>query len=151
MASLMDKAKEFVVDKIAHIEKPSADVTDIDMKNLTMQSITLESAIDITNPYSHDLPIGQISYRLRSADREIASGTILDPGTVKANDKTGLLVPVTVPYDFLISIMKDLGRDWDIDYEWDIGLTMHIPVVGKFTLPLNKKGTIKLPTLSDVF
>nr|CAA10047.1 Lea protein [Pseudotsuga menziesii] len=151
MASLMDKAKQFVVDKIAHIEKPSADVTDIDMKNLTTDSVTLESAIDITNPYDHDLPIWEISFRLRSADKLIASGTIKDPGSVKANDKTGMIVPVTVPYNFLISIMKDLGRDWDIDYEWDIGLTMHIPVVGKFTLPLNKKGTMKLPTLSDIF
>lgn len=151
MASLMDKAKQFVVDKIVHIEKPSADVTDIDMKNLTTDSVTLESAIDITNPYDHDLPIGEISFRLRSADKLIASGTIKDPGSVKANDKTGMIVPVTVPYNFLISIMKDLGRDWDIDYEWDIGLTMHIPVVGKFTLPLNKKGTMKLPTLSDIF
>jgi len=151
MASMMDKAKQFVVEKVAHMEKPSAEVTDIDIKNVSMQSITMESAVDITNPYDHDLPIGQISFRLLSANREIASGTIVDPGSVKANDKTGMIIPVTVPYDFLLNIMKDVGRDWDIDYTWEIGLTMHIPIVGKFTLPLNKKGTMKLPTLSDIF
>jgi len=151
MASMMDKAKLFVVEKIAHVEKPSADVTDIDIKNVTTDSITLESAVDILNPYDHDLPIGQISFRLLSADKEIASGIIRDPGSVKANDKTGMIIPVKVPYNFLLNIMKDVGRDWDIDYEWQIGLTMHIPIVGKFTLPLSKKGTFKMPTLSDIF
>lgn len=34
MASMLDKAKLFVVEKIAHIEKPSADVTDIEKKML---------------------------------------------------------------------------------------------------------------------
>jgi len=151
MASLMDKGKQFLIEKVARMDKPSADVTDIDIKNVTMESITLESAVDITNPYGHDLPIGQISFRLRSADREIASGTILDPGSVKAKAKTGMIIPVTVPYNFLLSIMKDVGHDWDIDYQWDIGLTMQIPIIGKFTLPLSQKGTIKLPTLSDIF
>ncbi len=130
---------------------PNADVTDIDMKNISTDSITLESAVDIFNPYDHDLPIGAISYRLLSGNKEIASGTIVDPGSIKSNDKTGMLIPVKVPYNFLLTIMKDIGHDGDIDYEWQIGLTMHIPVVGKFTLPLSKKGTFKLPTLSDIF
>nr|WIW57626.1 late embryogenesis abundant protein LEA56 [Pinus tabuliformis] len=118
------------------MEKPTAEVTDIDLKKVSMQSITLESVVDITNPYSHDLPIGEISYRLMSAN----SGTIVDHGSVKANDKTSMIIPVTVvPCDFLLSIMKGVGRDWDIEYTWEIGLTMHIPVVGRFTLLLSRR------------
>lgn len=61
-----------------------------------------------------------------------------------------LELPVTVPYDILISLMRDLGRDWDIDYELDVGVTVDLPVVGNFTIPVSTAGEIKLPTLSDM-
>ncbi|KAH9308019.1 hypothetical protein KI387_035930 [Taxus chinensis] len=151
MAKLMDKAKGFVAEKIAGIEKPSADIVDVSIKHVSADSMTLEAAVDVLNPYSHNLPIGEISYRVRSADRVIASGTILDPGSIIAKEKTRFKVPVKVPYNFIISILRDVGKDWDLDYEWEIGLTMHIPIVGKFTLPISTSGTLKLPTLSDIF
>lgn len=81
----------------------------------------------------------------------MVSGTLPDPGSLAANDTTRLDVPLKVPYDFLISIMKDVGRDWDIDYELRVGLTVDLPVVGNFTVPVSKKGEMKLPTLSDIF
>lgn len=47
--------------------------------------------------------------------------------------------------------MKDIGRDWDLDYEMRVELTFDLPIIGNFTLPVSKKGEMKLPTLSDVF
>jgi hypothetical protein len=81
----------------------------------------------------------------------IASGTIPDPGSLKAKDTTILDVPVKVPHSVLVSLVKDIGRDWDIDYELEIGLTIDLPIVGNFTIPLSWKGEVKLPTLSDLF
>lgn len=80
----------------------------------------------------------------------IASGTVPDPGSLKANDKTILQVPMKVPYSILVSLAKDIGADWDIDYQVDLGLTIDLPIIGNFTIPLSKKGEIKLPTLSDI-
>ncbi|KAH9307997.1 hypothetical protein KI387_035908 [Taxus chinensis] len=151
MATLMDKAKGFVVDKVVGMEKPSADITDVSIKHVNTDSVTLDADVDIMNPYSHDLPIGGIAYRLRSADKVIASGNIADPGSIMANDKTRFNIPMKVPYNFIITLMKDLGKDGDLDYEWEVGLTMHIPIVGKFTLPISKEGALKMPTLSDIF
>lgn len=147
----MDKAKLFVAEKIVGVEKPSADVTDVSVKNVSRDGITLEADVDILNPYSHDLPIGEISYCLRSGEKIIASGTILDPGSIMSKEKTLFNIPIKVPYDFMFSIMKDLGKDGDLDYRWEVGLTMHIPIVGKFTLPLSKDGTLKMPSISDMF
>lgn len=74
-----------------------------------------------------------------------------DPGSPAASVETMLELPVTVPYDILMSLMRDLGRDWDIDYELEVGLTLDLPAVGNFTIPLSTAGEIKLPTLSDMF
>ena len=83
--------------------------------------------------------------------RVIASGTMADPGWIEASTDTILEVPVKVPYNFLVSLRKDIGRDWDIDYELEVGLTIDLPVIGNFTIPVSSKGEIKLPTLSTLF
>ena len=79
--------------------------------------------------------------------REIASGTIPDPGSIRASDVTVLEVLLKVPHSILLTLVKDLGADWDFDYELDIGLIIDLPVIGNFTIPLNKKGEFKLPSL----
>jgi len=147
----MDKAKLFVAEKVMGIEKPTADVTDVSVKNMSRDGITLKADVDVMNPYSHDLPIGQISYKLRSGEKIIASGTIADPGSIMSKEKTLFNIPIKVPYDFMLSLMKDLGKDGDLDYQWEVCLTMHLPIVGKFTLPLSKNGSLKMPSISDIF
>jgi hypothetical protein len=60
-------------------------------------------------------------------------------------------VPAKVPYNVLITIMKDLGRDWDIDYELEVKLTIDLPIIGNLTIPLSTAGEFKLPTIGDFF
>ncbi|OVA16944.1 Late embryogenesis abundant protein [Macleaya cordata] len=151
MAELFDKAKNYVAEKVANMKKPEAELTDVDFKNFSRDSVTLHAKVSVTNPYSHSIPICEISYTLKSNERAIASGTIPDPGSLKGNEVTLLDVPVKVPYNILISLARDIGRDWDIDYELVLGLTIDLPLIGNITIPLSQKGEIKLPTISDFF
>lgn len=84
-------------------------------------------------------------------DRVIASGTMLDPGSISSNNTTEMDIPVKVPYNVLISLTRDIGADWDIDYEFEVCLTMDLPLIGNFTIPVSRKGEIKLPSFSDIF
>ncbi|PPD81040.1 hypothetical protein GOBAR_DD22018 [Gossypium barbadense] len=140
MAELLDKAKNFVADKVANMKKPEASITDVDLKPFS-----------VTNPYSAPIPICEISYTLKSAGRVIASGKVPDPGSLKASDSTMLDVAVKVPHSVLVSLIKDIGADWDIDYELEVGLTVDLPLFGDLTIPLSQKGEIKLPTFKDLF
>ncbi|RLN00452.1 hypothetical protein C2845_PM06G04430 [Panicum miliaceum] len=149
--SLMDKAKGFVADKIAHIPKPEASLDSVSFKSMSRECITLHSNVNVSNPYDHRLPICEVTYTLKCAGKVVASGTMPDPGWVAASDTTKLEIPAKVPYDFLISLMKDVGRDWDIDYELQVGLTIDLPIIGNFTMPLSTSGEFKLPTLKDMF
>jgi len=149
--SLMDKAKEFVADKIAHIPKPEATLDGVSFKSMSRECITLHSNVNVSNPYDHRLPICEVTYTLKCAGKVVASGTVPDPGWIAASDTTKLEIPAKVPYDFLISLMKDVGRDWDIDYELQVGLTVDLPIIGNFTIPLSTSGEFKLPTLKDMF
>lgn len=83
--------------------------------------------------------------------REITSGTVGHNGSVAANSSTAIAVGSKVPYSFLVNLMRDIGADWDIDYDFDVGVKLKLPIIHSFTIPLHKKGTFKLPTLSDIF
>ncbi|BBM99708.1 protein MpLEA-like4 [Marchantia polymorpha subsp. ruderalis] len=151
MSSLIQKAKEMAVDKLSQVPKPSCELSDLDFKDVSRKNVTMAGIVSITNPYDHDLPVVTITYKIFSNNREIGSGQLTDPGDIKALDKTNIELPTVVPYDFLWNLMKDVGADWDIDYKFEVGVQFKLPIVGKFTLPLETSGTMKLPTLSDMF
>ena len=56
-----------------------------------------------------------------------------------------------MPHNVLVTLIKDIGADWDIDYELDLGLVVDLPIIGNFNIPVSSKGSIKLPTLTDLF
>ncbi|KAH0728350.1 hypothetical protein KY284_004215 [Solanum tuberosum] len=148
---LIDKAKNFVSEKIANMEKPEATITDVDLKGIGFNGVAFHAKVAVKNPYSVPIPIMEIDYVLKSATRVIASGRIPDPGSIKANDSTMLDVPVKVPHSVLVSLVRDIGGDWDVDYTLELGLIIDIPVIGNITIPLSYSGEYKLPTLSDLW
>ncbi|KAK4769711.1 hypothetical protein SAY87_030243 [Trapa incisa] len=151
MAGLLDKAKNFVAEKVSNIPTPEATVDNVDLKDVSRKFIEYKADVSVKNPYNHSIPICEITFSLKSAGREIASGNIPDPGSLKGSDTTKLDVPVKVPHSILVTLVKDIGADWDIDYQLDLGLIIDLPVVGNFTIPVSSKGEMKLPTLSDLF
>ncbi|KAF9597246.1 hypothetical protein IFM89_016387 [Coptis chinensis] len=151
MAGLMDKAKNFVAEHVAQIKKPEAELTDVDLKNVTRDSVHFKSQISVTNPYDHSIPICDIAYTLKSANKIIASGKIADPGSIVAEGVTMLDVEMKVPYSVLADIARDIGSDWDVDYHLEVKFTVDLPIIGNFTIPLEKKGEFKLPSFSDLF
>ncbi|CAO2204070.1 unnamed protein product [Urochloa humidicola] len=150
VSGLMDKAKGFMAEKVAQIPKPEASLDRVSFRSISRQGIELHSHVDVSNPYSHRIPICEVTYTFKSDGKVIASGTMADPGWIAASGSTKLELPVNVPYDFIVSLMKDLGGDWDIDYVLEVGLTIDLPVIGTFTIPLTTEGEIKLPTFRDL-
>lgn len=60
-------------------------------------------------------------------------------------------VEVNVPHNVLLSLARDIGADWDIDYDLGINLVIDLPVLGNVSIPVSGKGEIKLPTFSDLW
>nr|AHF21583.1 late embryogenesis abundant protein [Tamarix hispida] len=151
MAGIIDKAKEFIADKVADIPKPEASVEDVDIKGVGREGVSYHAKVGVMNPYSHSLPICEVRYTLKSNGSVILSGSMADPGSLAGNTTTKLDVPMLVPHSILVSLVKDVCTDWDIDYELELGLVIDLPVIGNFTIPLRSKGEVKLPTLKDYF
>ena len=65
MASILDKAKGFVADKLTNMPMPEASLDKITFKGMTRESITVHSHVNVTNPYSHRIPICDIKFTLK--------------------------------------------------------------------------------------
>ncbi|KAL7002451.1 hypothetical protein U1Q18_003606 [Sarracenia purpurea var. burkii] len=152
MSKLVKETKNFVSEKVENIKKPEASVADVELMDVSLDSITYKAKVSVENPYSVPIPISKITYTLKSAGRVVASGTLEEPGKLPANETTELEVPVKVPHSVMVDLVRDIGSDWDIDYELDLGITIDLPIVGGFTIPISSKGKIKLPILlSDLW
>ncbi|GAA0183357.1 hypothetical protein LIER_30780 [Lithospermum erythrorhizon] len=148
---LVGKVKDFVTEKMGDVPKPEADCTDVDLKDVSRDGIEYLAKVNVTNPYGVTIPISDIEYCLKSDTRILASGKVPDPGSLKENETTMVEVHVKVPHSVLASLVKDITGDWDVDYDIEIKLIVDLPVIGNFTIPVNKKGEMKLPTWRDMF
>ncbi|KAK6918309.1 Late embryogenesis abundant protein, LEA_2 subgroup [Dillenia turbinata] len=74
----------------------------------------------------------------------IASGTMPDPGSIAGHETTTVEIPIRVPYNVLVSLVRD------IDYELHLGLTVDLPVLLEIFLSLfpRKESSSSLPPLN---
>lgn len=83
--------------------------------------------------------------------RELVSGKSPDPEPLKANHTTELELEMKVSFTLLLSLARDVGADWDIDYELAISFVLNVPVTGDISVPISNKGEMKLPTFKDLY
>lgn len=69
MSQLLDKAKNFVAERVADMPKPEASINDVDFKRVTRECVEYLAKVTVNNPYSTSIPICEISYSLKSAAR----------------------------------------------------------------------------------
>nr|GEU51998.1 reverse transcriptase domain-containing protein [Tanacetum cinerariifolium] len=103
MAGIIDMATQYVSDTVASMAKPEATVTDVDLKGVSLSEVTYVAKVNVSNPYSTPIPIGEIRYVLKSYGSVIASGTIPDPGSIKGSSDTMLDVEIKVPHTSVIA------------------------------------------------
>ena len=69
MTQFVDKAKNFVSEKIANAKKPEATVDDVDFVKASREGVQCLAKVTVSNPYAVPIPICEISYSLKSAGR----------------------------------------------------------------------------------
>ncbi|KAL1809429.1 hypothetical protein ACET3Z_026419 [Daucus carota] len=131
-------------------KKPEAKITHVGLKDVNLKFVTYNAKISVTNPYPTPLPIFQITHALKSADRELVSGTSPNPEPLKANTTTELDLDMKVPFTMLLSLARDIAADLDTDYDLQINVVGNVPAMGDVTIPISNKGQMKLPTLKDL-
>ncbi|CAI8586667.1 unnamed protein product [Vicia faba] len=152
----VEKVKDFIHDLGEKIEgvigfgKPTADVKGIHIPTVNLHKIDLVVDVLIKNPNPVPIPLIDINYLIESDGRKLVSGLIPDAGTIHAHGEETVKIPLTLIYDDIKKTYADIKPGSIIPYLIKVDLIFDVPVLGRFTLPLDKTGKIPIPYKPDI-
>ncbi|KAL0907321.1 hypothetical protein M5K25_021722 [Dendrobium thyrsiflorum] len=152
----MDKIKDFIHDIGEKIEgavrfgKPTADVKAVHLPSINLHKADLVVDVLVSNPNPIPIPLVDIDYLVESDGRKLVSGLIPDAGTIHAHGSETVKIPVTLIFHDIKSTYDDIKPGSIIPYRVKIALLVDVPIFGRLTLPLEKKGEIPVPYKPDV-
>ncbi len=137
-------------DALSRFSKPSARITGVGLKDISLDALTLMFDVEVSNPYSAPLPLVNLDYALASAGSPFLSGQADIQGTVPAKGAKTLALPARVNYLELFKAVKGVRPGDVIPYAAELGLSVKPPAVGALRLPMKKEGKLPVPTVPDV-
>ncbi|KAI0510692.1 hypothetical protein KFK09_011301 [Dendrobium nobile] len=152
----LDKVKDFIQDIGEKIEgaigfgKPTADVKGVHIPSINLHKAEIVFDVLVSNPNPIPIPLIDINYLIESDGRKLVSGLIPDAGTIHAHGSETVKIPVVLIYDDIKNTYDDIKPGSIIPYTVKVDLIVDVPIIGRLTIPLEKKGEIPVPYKPDV-
>ena len=131
----------------SNLEKPSASIQGMSLGTVDANGFTMNFDVDLNNPNSVELPIANGDYKLALAGVEVLNGKATPSGSIPANGSKRVTLPVTVPFENLLSARDALVKTGgDFNYALDAGLSFNtgVPLVGEMRVPMSYSGKLPL-------
>ena len=125
---------------------PTGKIVGVKTGDVSAKSATLIFDVEVTNPYAVALPLSGADYALSTEGQQFMSGEADIQSIIPAGESKVLPLPVKVQFLELFQTAKGVRGKSEIPYTADIGLFVKPPAINKLRLPMQKKGTLKLPT-----
>ena len=135
---------------LMQVEKPSASLKGLSFGDITLDSATLLFDVEITNPYSVDLPLLKMDYSVASGQNKLFSGRNDVASTIPANASKVVALPAMISYADLLKAFKGIAPGTAIPYSADLGLSLKAPAVGNVRVPLNRTGELTVPSMPGI-
>ncbi len=132
-------------------QKPSVEIAGVQLKNIGMQSATLQFNMAVKNPYSLALPVVGLDYSLASqGGQNFLSGKAPQQGSIPARGNKTLALPVELRYNDLLKSLQGVRMGSVVPYKAQLGLSVKSPVGGSMRLPIQKEGEFPIPAIPEV-
>lgn len=141
------------LNSLMQFEKPTAALNGVSFGEVSLESAQLLFDVDIKNPYAAGLPLLNVDYDLQTDGNPLLNGAADVAATIPAKSSQTVTLPVSFKYLDLLNAMaslKDVRPGSQIPYTANVGLSIDSPVGGNLRLPLNKTGTLTVPTAQDM-
>lgn len=131
--------------------KPSVEIAGVQLKNIGMQSATLQFNMAVKNPYSVALPVVGLDYSLASQGGDaFLSGKAPQQGSIPARGNKTLALPVELRYNDVLKTLQGIRLGSVVPYKAQLGLSVQSPVGGALRLPIQKEGEFPIPAMPEV-
>ena len=125
---------------------PTGKIVGVKMGDFSPKSATLIFDLEVNNPYTVPLPLAGADYALSTEGQKFMNGKADIQGMIPAGESKVLSLPVQVYFLELFRTVRGVRGKSEIPYTADIGLFVKPPALNKLRLPLQKNGTLKLPS-----
>ena len=130
--------------------KPSANIVDAKLADLSLEGVTLALKVDVKNPYPIAVPLTNVEYALSSKQESILTGAITNPGSIPARGSKTLEVPLKVKFADVLAAVEGLKLGAVVPYAVNMNFNLDVPGGEKLSLPLTKEGELPIPSVPEV-
>ena len=130
-----------------NLQKPTASVSGMAVQDLNPQGFTMNFNVDVSNPNSVALPLGQADYKVNVSGADLVNGSAQPGGSLPARGTRSFVLPVAVSFENLLNAGQAIrASGGDMPYDLSGGLTFNsgVPVLGPLRVPLDFHGTLPL-------
>lgn len=137
-------------DVLSGVDKPSARVVGVNFAGLDAQSVTLDFAVEVSNPYSVDLPVLGLDYALASSGATFLTGQSAGGASIPATGSSVMNIPARISFAEAMGLISGVSPGDVVPYDADIGISVDAPAIGNLRVPLSKRGEFPIPTVPRV-
>jgi len=134
-----------------NVQKPTVEITNAKISNLSFNDLDLLFDIQINNPNSVGINLAGFDYELLINKNSFISGNQPDKLEIAAKNQNTIQLPVKLKFVDIYNTFADLKKNNDSKYQIKCGLNFNLPVLGETRIPISKNGDIpllKLPSIS---
>jgi LEA14-like dessication related protein len=128
----------------AFVTKPEITLKDVKLVGLNSEGLDLDFYLSVYNPNSFDLQLKNYRYDVKIVSLPLAQGNSRTTYDFYSKSASELLIPVRIPYNGLIEVIKRRPNPDAVPYQLHAEMTVGA-AVGNLTIPVNKSGTFRIP------
>jgi LEA14-like dessication related protein len=130
--------------------QPSARVIGAELRDLKVNSVDMIFSVEVTNPYTTDLPVASLAYVLDSGGTTLLEGGIEPTGAIPARGRSVLQLPARISFETLLATLKNVRPGAVVPWRADFIVALDAPMLGRIKLPLSRSGELPVPALPAV-
>jgi len=130
--------------------RPTAEITGARLANIDFNQadIIFELAVDNKNPVAINL--AGLDYDFKVENQSLISGVSNQAIQLKANSSSPVQLPVTLKFDDLKKLPGEIWKKDKVAYDLNTTVNVMLPVIGKYAVPISKKGELPVPRIPNI-
>ena len=127
--------------------KPTAKLLGTRLTKIDFEQVNLVLDLAVTNKNPFSIPLAGLDYDFKIGGNSLVSGVTSQGLKMKRSSTSKIALPVTLKFDDLRKIPGELWKKDQFSYQLDTSINMKLPIIGLYSIPFSKKGTLPVPKL----
>ena len=129
--------------------RPTARVVDTRLEDIGLERLTLGLDVEVTNPFTFDLPLAELVFTLQTGGRAFLDGSTDVGGVVPAGGSRIVPLPIGVDYLGMMEVAERVRPGKVVPYTASLSLQA---MVGEtpVTVPVRHEGELPIPAVPSI-